>query len=187
VARADDARKQAENHFKQAEAYMKVGVFDKAAAEYQAAYDLVPSAHGFLFNIGLAHEKGERPQKAVDAYRLYIERDPKGRKVSEAKARLERLDRVLAEQANKPDGDDESEGQRPDLTASNAATATDPVTPAPPKNRWLYYGLAAGAVAAGVALDLVPDSSSNGELDALDFAPVGLYLGALGLGIYGTF
>lgn len=32
-----------------------------------------------------------------------------------------------------------------------------------------------GAIAAGVALDLIPQASSNGEVDPGDFVPVALY------------
>lgn len=50
---------------------------------------------------------------------------------------------------------------------------------------WIVAGVA--AILAGVALDLLPDSASNGTAQPLDFVPVGLYgLGAAGL-VVGVF
>ena len=53
--------------------------------------------------------------------------------------------------------------------------------------RWTWIAAGAAMIGAGVAVDLIPDSSSNGELDALDFAPVALYGIGIGLGVMGTF
>lgn len=38
-----------------------------------------------------------------------------------------------------------------------------------------WLGLAGATIIGGVIIDNVPESSSNGELDGLDFVPVGLY------------
>lgn len=44
------------------------------------------------------------------------------------------------------------------------------------RERWWWFGGAALALGGGLALDLIPDSGRNAQLDALDFAPLGLYV-----------
>jgi hypothetical protein len=38
-----------------------------------------------------------------------------------------------------------------------------------------WLGMAGAAIIGGVVLDNVPETASNGELDVMDFVPVGLY------------
>ena len=38
-----------------------------------------------------------------------------------------------------------------------------------------WLGMAGAAILGGVVLDNVPETASNGKLDAMDFVPVGLY------------
>ena len=38
-----------------------------------------------------------------------------------------------------------------------------------------WLGMAGAMIVGGVVLDNVPESASNGELDVMDFVPVGLY------------
>lgn len=39
-----------------------------------------------------------------------------------------------------------------------------------------WLSMAGAAIIGGVVLDNVPETASNGEVDALDFVPVGLYV-----------
>jgi tetratricopeptide (TPR) repeat protein len=181
-ALADDARKKAQKHFEQAEAYMKVDVYDKAIDEYRAAYALVPDAHGFLFNIGLAAEKMGNAALAIESYHAYLDRDPKGMKITEARARVTALERRAKPEEPPPTPEPE---EKPLVEITPEEPIVVPKKKS--KNRPLWYGVAAGALAAGLTLDLVPDSASNGKLDALDFAPAVLYAGGAVFAIYGTF
>jgi tetratricopeptide (TPR) repeat protein len=95
LAQSSDARKQALEHFSQAEAYMKAKAYDMAVKEYQAAYALVPKP-GFLFNVGLAYESAGDKKSAAEHYRRYLAAEPKGRASTEARARLAALERVIA-------------------------------------------------------------------------------------------
>src|SRR5688500_3073089 len=38
-----------------------------------------------------------------------------------------------------------------------------------------WLGMSGAAILGGVVLDNVPESANNGELDVMDFVPVGLY------------
>ncbi len=45
----------------------------------------------------------------------------------------------------------------------------------PSKRNWTLIAVGAALIAAGAAIDLAPSSGSNGDVDLLDFVPVGLY------------
>jgi tetratricopeptide (TPR) repeat protein len=94
--RDKDERREAARHFEQGEAFFKAHEFDKAALEYQAAYDLIPEP-SLLFNIGLSFENDGSLEKANDHYRRYLSASPQGAKAPEARARSEAISRKLAE------------------------------------------------------------------------------------------
>ncbi len=97
---ADPRLEEAKKHFRQGEAYFKVGTFDKAIEEYAAAYALAPKA-GVLFNIGLCYEKSGNKDKAVEYYDRYLRDAPNEDKAVEARARREALGRELEERDEK--------------------------------------------------------------------------------------
>jgi tetratricopeptide (TPR) repeat protein len=99
-SRAQDAdTAKASAHFDQGEAYWKVGAYDQAVAEYEAAYALVPKP-GFLFNIGLCYEAlGDKP-RALEYFRRYLSDSPDGRRATEARARAVQLERDIAKAAD---------------------------------------------------------------------------------------
>jgi hypothetical protein len=64
--------------------------------------------------------------------------------------------------------------------------APPPGTPVQPANTYniggyavnktvFWLGMSGAMILGGVVLDNVPESASNGELDVMDFVPVGLY------------
>jgi tetratricopeptide (TPR) repeat protein len=194
VARPD--KEKAREHFNQAEMFMMTGVYDQAAIEYQKAYEHAPKAHGFLFNIGLAHEKAGAKKEAVRAYAQYLEKDPRGKKVAEARARMIALERAIEAERRKPPAEpDEPEDTEPG--AEDPAGPDEPAggidgepvmpgqplrgpaitAPAPSSSglSWGRLAIGAAAVATGLLLDVVPGSARNGEIDALDFLPLGFY------------
>lgn len=95
MASADPNLEQAQNHFRQGEAYFKVGTYDKAVEEYEAAYALAPKP-GVLFNIGLCHEKSGDDKKAVEYYEKFLRDAPDAPKATEARARREALARAIS-------------------------------------------------------------------------------------------
>src|SRR5690606_9003325 len=193
VARPD--KKKAREHFNQAEMFMMTGVYDQAAIEYQKAYEHAPTAHGFLFNIGLAHEKAGARQEAVRAYAAYLEKEPKGKKAAEARARMIALERAIeadrrkTEPGEPEDPEPDPEEPPPGVEAPPAGGPDPAITgerpPGPaitarpgsarPGVSWGRVAIGAAAVATGLILDFAPGSASNGELDALDFLPLGFY------------
>jgi len=99
------SRAEAAAHTRQGQAYFGRGDYDRAIAEYQAAFDLSlePS---LLFNVGLCYDRTNRPEQALAAFQLYLELAPGGSVADEARndvARLVpiveqiRVDRAIAE------------------------------------------------------------------------------------------
>jgi hypothetical protein len=228
VASAQDKKKKAREHFNQGEMYMQAAVYDLAIAEYEAAYKLVPSAHGFLFNIALALENWDKPDEALEHYKKFLKKSPNSDKAQETKARIIALERKIknAEEAEArrkaeeeariraqggttggdtggttggdtggdtggttggdtggttggaigggpggggPLGNGNGTGNGADLKRSVGPVDKDDG----PSWGWIAAG--AGLVAVGLIADLTPDSADNGELDPLDFVPLGLY------------
>lgn len=59
----------------QGQAYYLQGRFGEAATEFEAAYEAQPFS-AFLYNAGVAYENAGQPGRALDFFRLYLERDP---------------------------------------------------------------------------------------------------------------
>ena len=93
LAVADDID-EARARFQQAEAYFQAGAFDRAIAEYEAAYELAPRPV-LLFNIGLCREHLGEHEQAIAHYDHYLREEPEGVKATEARARREALLRAV--------------------------------------------------------------------------------------------
>src|SRR5262245_26562461 len=78
------ARARAAAHVKQGKAFFQIGDFDHAIAEYQAALDL-SAEPSLIFNIALCHDRANRPEQALDAFRSFLERVPDGAVADEAR------------------------------------------------------------------------------------------------------
>ena len=86
---------QARKHYEQGTAFYRTGLYERAAAEFEQSYALDPQPKT-LFNIGRCYEEIGDPAKAIDYYRRFLDTGPT-EGVPETKARVERLERVIAE------------------------------------------------------------------------------------------
>lgn len=85
-----DGRAKAAAHFKQGQAYFQLKDYDRALAEYQAAFDL--SAEPLLiFNIALCHDRANRPAQALQDFQRYLATAPSGPVADEAREDVARL------------------------------------------------------------------------------------------------
>lgn len=128
----------AREQVRQATTAYNLGHFDEAAQHYEEAYRLVQDPV-LLFNIGQSYRLGEKPEKAITAYRSYLRNagpDAPNRVVVEK--HVAELKRQL----------DES---KPGTSESAAATAAPAVAPAAP--------VAASAAPAFSALAPTPATS----------------------------
>jgi tetratricopeptide (TPR) repeat protein len=138
---AGNPKAEAEKRFKQAEALYKRADYLAAAAEYQAAYDL-SGLPGLLYNVAQSYRLGGEKEKAVAAYRLFLEKAPDHQLATVARGHLEALERELA--AARPD---EPAPMKPAREPRSDVVATAPA--APSRGRGLRV---AGLVTAGVGL-----------------------------------
>jgi tetratricopeptide (TPR) repeat protein len=95
-------RAKASAHFKQGQAFFNRGDFDRALAEYQAAYEI--SAEPLLvFNMALCHDRAGRPEQALASFKRYLELAPEGTVADEAREDVARLtpivDKLAADRA----------------------------------------------------------------------------------------
>lgn len=140
---AAGGKAEAEKRFQQAEARYKRGEYLAAAADYQAAYDL-SGLPGLLYNVAQSYRLGGEKAKAVDSYRLFLERAPAHQLAAVARGHLEALERELA--AEKPPAEPPpTERPEPQPGADLVSSAA----PAPERGRGLRV---AGLASAGVGL-----------------------------------
>jgi hypothetical protein len=89
---------QAQVHFERGSAFHASGDYQRAAAEYRAAYALYPSAE-LLFNLGQVARLGGDRKAALEYYQRYLRAEPAGRASEEARNHIEQL---VAEQMGLP-------------------------------------------------------------------------------------
>jgi tetratricopeptide (TPR) repeat protein len=87
-------RARAASHFKQGQIFYKQGAWDRALAEYQAAFDLSHEPL-LIFNVGLCHDRANRPEQALEAFQRYLELEPNGKAADEARDDVARLVAVV--------------------------------------------------------------------------------------------
>lgn len=143
-------RGQAAAHVRQAQAYFQRGDFDRALAEYQAAFDLSPEP-GLIFNIGLCHDRANRPEPALEAFRRYIALAPDGVVADEARSDIARLTPIVEKLALERQSDQAKktaaeEQRKQDLVRKQAAERAD--AEAAHQVRVAHYVMLAGAVIA---------------------------------------
>src|SRR3990170_2893073 len=67
--------REAKAHFEKGDAHYAAKEWDQAIAEFQAAFDLA-GAPLLMFNIAQSHRLKGEPERALDAYRRYLELEP---------------------------------------------------------------------------------------------------------------
>ena len=153
VARAqddgEDKRRRAGEHVEEGDRFKEQGAFDKAAEEYQKAYDLVPHPL-LLFNLAQVYRLGGEKEKALDHYEKYLLRDPEGPAADQAR---EFADELKAELAAAPPKKKKKSGGGGGGGGSRA--------------KWLRYGGLAsagvGAIFLGVGIKYGLDARSASD------------------------
>jgi len=135
------SREKAAAHFRQGQAYFQAQDYDRAITEYQAAFDL--SAEPLLiFNIALCHDRANRPEQALEAFRRYLAQVSTGTVADEAREDVARLvpivDKIVADR-NAKEARRRDEAGRRDADRSKALARANHVR---------LYVVAAGAVMA---------------------------------------
>jgi tetratricopeptide (TPR) repeat protein len=125
------ARTQAAAHFRQGQAYFQHEDYDRAIAEYQAAFDL-SAEPSLIFNIALCYDRSSRPEQALQAFQRYLQLAPEGTVGDEARSDVARLvpivEKIVAERTTheaqvRREATRRQEAARREATAHNAAVA----------------------------------------------------------------
>ncbi len=149
---------EARMHFRLGTAYYDSGRFDDAADEFQKAYELSGRPQ-LLYNLFLAHRDGGEIEQAADALRRFLADAPEVQEREMLEARLEALEKILAERAPAQPTVAAPAGDRaPHAAAAEAPIAKLPTAPEAPRLRWLPWtllGSGAALVAAGVSVGVL--------------------------------
>jgi len=175
------AQARADAHVTQARAFSDAGAHASAVTEYEQAYELVRDPE-LLFEIAAAHRAGDAKEKAREQFLRYLIEAPSGPRVDQAREQVAELTREIEL------GDQLAPAPERAPPAASEPTITQTLASAPGHSHsrdrardrdtgpsWKWVGIGAAALAAGVLADVAPASASNGELDAMDFVPLGLY------------
>ena len=152
-------RTQAAAHVRQGQAYFQRSDFDRALAEYQAAFDL-SAEPSLIFNIALCHDRAQRPEAALAAFRRYLALAPNGSVADEARSDVARLvpivERIDANRAAQNARDQEAAAQRADAARREQALRQRDEAAAS-RIRLARYAMIGGAavVAGGAAMHIV--------------------------------
>ncbi|HUS68831.1 MAG TPA: tetratricopeptide repeat protein [Kofleriaceae bacterium] len=161
------------------------GDADAAIAEYKQFIEEAPDDPGVTEARSYVAEleallRREREREEAREQERAKTREQEDEKARRFRAAREARDAARAEEEASTESDD-------DGAADAALTAEAPEPSRPGRSRALWLGAGAALLGAGLLLDTVPDSSQNDSVDALDFAPVGLYaagLAAIAVGVF---
>ncbi len=182
-AEAEKHRLVAEGHVATANQHREAKEWAKAREELTAAFTEHPDPD-YLYQLAEVYRLEEDLPKAVVEYERYRELAPTGPHGADALEKIGALNQQLA-----PTPPPETTGPPPPVAPTAQPVAPPPQPPAPPPDAaeeedgigWWWVGIGAAIIAGGIVADHAPSEAKNGELDGLDFLPLGLY------GVGGTF
>lgn len=160
TALTEEELERARNHFMAGTAYYEDGRWQDAAREFQEAYRITGHPD-VLYNLGQAHDRMDRREEAVEAYRGYLDR-------AEAPPDRERVERRIRE-LEQLMGAAEEDGLPPVSSQPTPAPPATPPGPAPEEvgfGPWPWVAIgAAGAMAVTAAITGGLALSRHGQLE----------------------
>ena len=154
-ARCAPAETQTRAHFKQGAAFYAEGAYDRALAEYQAAYAILPLPD-LLFNIGQAQRMRGSRKEAIESYRRFTAQKSEGAASDLARRYIAALSHELDEESRQPavrtsiDRDDDPKRASPIALSAVAPSAKPPTY----KKWWVWTIVGAGVVGVGLGVGL---------------------------------
>src|SRR5215475_383845 len=122
LAQAGQQQAAAKEHFAVAEKAYKGGDYPKAVQEYLTAYQLAP-LNGLLFNIGQSYRMSGDKEKALAYYEKYVEFEPAGGQVGEAKQYIQDLKVDVETQKREKEAQDAEAREKAEAAAKAKAAA----------------------------------------------------------------
>ncbi len=132
-AQADSATEQARQHYANGTKQYDMGHWDEAIVEFEKAYDLRPDP-SFLYNLAQAHRRKGDLKRALDLYKNFAIKLPKGSQRDEVEEKIAAVQKQIEEAAAKPAAPAAPEMTPPPASPPPAGmpTTPPPATPAAP-------------------------------------------------------
>jgi hypothetical protein len=163
-ARGDEPGDVVRQHFQAGTSAFDLGLYDKAIAQFTAAYE-VKRDPVLLYNIAQAHRLAGHPREASRFYRVYLERTPDAPNRAEVEGKLvelhEAIERLEATQTRLPPDQTQPSLQPPAATNLLVQSTAPGRAPRPLSRRWWLWTTVGGVVVAGVAVGLGVGLSSG--------------------------
>lgn len=155
---SDHDAKRAKDLFKQSEKSYREGRVEEAVGFLKEAYALDPRPV-ILYNLARAYEALGNVKDAIDAYKRYLDADPKAPDRGGLEQRIGSLERQQREK-------EELERKRATPLPATSASAQPTAPPPPPPKRaspvpWVVAGLGLAGVGAGLALGATAKSKHD--------------------------
>jgi tetratricopeptide (TPR) repeat protein len=103
-------QKVAEQHFNAAQKAYSAGEYGKSVQEFLAAYQAFP-ANPLLFNIGQAYRLSGDKEKALAYYEKYVEFEPGGAQIAEAKQHIKELKEEVEARRKQHEAEEQARAQ----------------------------------------------------------------------------
>jgi hypothetical protein len=101
VQAGDVATEQARQHYETGTQQYDLGHWDDSIREFEKAYELRPDP-SFLYNLAQAHRRKGDLKHALDLYKNYLTKIPKGSQRAEVEEKIAALQKQIDEAASKP-------------------------------------------------------------------------------------
>lgn len=155
-------------HFRLGRTHYENGDFEKAAVEFEEAYRLSPEPL-LLYNLYVAYRDANELRAAATALRKYLDLAPEIANRPQLEARLEALEKGLADEdarrASDPSGETEPENQGEAPRGPDGAPATDTAAPTRATRRpiapFVVIGVGAAVGASAIATGLLARSAQS--------------------------
>jgi len=190
AAAAEEARRQAEEDRRRLVAESHAGLarthaanheYDKAIEALRAAYEADPNP-AYVFQLAEVYRAQGDRARAITEYDLYQRLAPEGESIADAVRRAAQLRREIEEQP-KP----LPPTPPPPVAPPPAKPPADAVEEEDEGVNWWWIGAGAAAMAAGLIIDLAPDTARDGELSGTDFIPLPFYAAGITFVAIGVF
>ena len=157
AAHADDTQEQAEKLFRESADHYREGRFEKAISLLQEAYALTGEPV-LLYNLGRAYEGNGDLDKAVAAYRRYLDQSDAIQDRGAIERRIATLEKQIAERKEL-----EKKAALEKKRADSAEARQEEPSPNPAP--WILVGLGSGGVVAGTVLGVLASARESEAID----------------------
>jgi tetratricopeptide (TPR) repeat protein len=93
----EDARSIAREHYEKGRKAFELGIYQKAIAEYMAAYEAKDDP-AILYNLGQAHRLAGNASDAIHFYKMFLQKVPRTSNRTEVENKIAELEKLIAQQ-----------------------------------------------------------------------------------------